>query len=196
MNTFTSSKKAILAVASLMALTAPLFPSVAHAIPTGLYYMVSPVSCVPASATDAGKVSLVNGAWTFKNNQTGTANLNCPISFSGNTDTIDTVILSFRDDWLGNRPYSVGEEYGYVQADLMFRNRSSAGATKVLPINPASSYAESDANYGYFVLSHEGQPLLSQHPALGNIYYLNVKMHRPVNNANWNVAFTGFEIRF
>ncbi|MGR8933413.1 MAG: hypothetical protein ACU837_03390 [Gammaproteobacteria bacterium] len=178
-NTFTAIALATLSVPAI-------FPTAAQALPSNLYYMVSPPSCRPVNSSDNSKLRLVNGAWTFKTSQVGTAYLYCPINFSGDAAAIDTVVLSYRDGFT-----ALGSDNGYVRADFMARNRSAAGTSSEFWL--ASTYGNGQ-EYGFDALTSAENSALANNPKFGRINYLQVILHR--SNASKEVAFTGFEIRF
>jgi hypothetical protein len=151
------------------------------------HYMVSAASCQPATsdnsqsaATSAGKVHLINGAWTFRSGQSGYAELACPINFSGTTPNWTLMQLWYRDGFA-----AAGSSNGYVEADLMRRSRSAGGATQLVWV--ASNLGNDE--YGYFTLYN---------PPAGpddfHTYYIRVRLYRA--NTSLEVAFVGFEIRF
>jgi hypothetical protein len=164
-------------------------PGISWAIPADSHYMVSPSSCQPATsaltgqsaATSASKLELINGVWTFRSGQTGYAELSCPINFSGGAGEWSLVQLWYRDAFA-----AAGSSNGYVQGDLMRRERQGAGATQL--VWTASSYGNG-TEYGF-----DTNESLPAGPNDFEMYYLRVRLYRATSNGA--VAFTGFEIRF
>jgi hypothetical protein len=165
-------------------------PGISFALPPGSHYMVSPPSCQPAessitgqsAATSASKLELVNGAWTFRSGQTGYAELACPINFSGSDGQWSLIQLWYRDEFTAN-----GSQNGYVEGDLMRRERSDAGVTQLAW---TASWYGSGTEYGF----HTNQSLPAG-PNNFEMYFLRVRLYR-ASGTSAAVAFTGFEIRF
>ena len=199
MKTITFVKKMMMAAATILAVFASLLPGTAHAIPSALYYMVSPASCQPESSTDAAKLTLSNGVWTYKSNQYGLTTLVCPINFSGNTSSkVTAVSLSYRDDWVGANLPQNDPDNGSVTATLKMRDRTAPGATNISDANTDSTWSENAALTESIAYSYDFEPVQQQSaiPSLGKIYFVEVKMSRPQTNSDLQVGFTGYEIRF
>lgn len=166
-----------------------IVPGTSWAIPTNSHYMVSPSSCQPgdssiteaSAAQSAAKLRLVNGAWTFRPGQTGYAELTCPVNFSGAAGEWSLIQLWYRDGFT-----SVGSNNGYVEGDLMRRQRHSGGATQLAWT--ASTYGNGQ-EYGF-----DSNNSLPTGPHNFQGYFVRVRMYRA--NDSREVAFTGFEIRF
>ena len=124
---------------------------------------------------------LINGAWTFKSGRTGYAELVCPINFSGSAGEWELIQLWCRDSFT-----SGGSNNGYVETDLMRRNRAQARASQIAWT--ASTYGSGD-EYGF----HTNSSLPSGRHNF-RMYFLRVKLYRA--NTGAEVTFTGFEIRF
>jgi hypothetical protein len=139
------------------------------------HYMVSPASCQPAesssssqsAATSASRLYLINGVWTFRAGQSGSAELACPINFSGAQGEWSMMQLWYRDGYAANNA-----EGGFVEADLMRRSRGGAGSTLMLWV--ASNIGTDE--YGFIPVNNPPQG--------------------PGANTAHEVAFVGFEIRF
>jgi hypothetical protein len=162
--------------------------------------MVNPASCTPAATADANKLTFVNGAWTFKANQSGLAKLNCPVSFSGDSAKMKSAILSFRDTYRGSGQTNAAG--GYVRAYLKFRNRTASGISTAFQLQSSSvpgGVGDVINEYNYFQLL-PGPPTyatnIALHPALGNIYHVEVRMERGPGYLDEQFAFTGLELRF
>jgi hypothetical protein len=161
-------------------------PSLTWAIPTNSHYMVSPASCQPAessdsavsAATSANRLWLINGVWSFRPGSTGAAELACPINFSGAAGVWDRVQLWYRDGFT-----AVGSGNGFVEGDLMMRQRGAPGTTLL-------SFTASPFGNGQEYGLHTDLSLPAGHPDKFLMYYLRVRMWRA--NANHEVAFTGY----
>ena len=151
------------------------------AIPTGSHYMVNPSSCQPADSSSANRLRLISGVWAFRSNQTGYAELSCPINFSGAAGEWSLIQLWYRDGFT-----SVGSENGYIAGDLMRRQRHTSGATQLAWT--ASTYGNG-AEYGF-----DSNQVLPSGPHNFELYYVRIRLYR--QNSSREVAFTGFEVRF
>jgi hypothetical protein len=152
------------------------------------HYMVNPSSCQPALSDDsaqtiaqsAARLHLINGVWAFRPGQSGSAELACAINFSGAQGEWSAMQLWYRDGYAANNA-----DGGFVEADLMKRDRDGAGADLLIWV--ASNIGTDE--YGFI---HVADP--PDGPDNFDLYYVRVRMWRA--NTQHELAFVGFEIRF
>jgi hypothetical protein len=152
------------------------------------HYMVSPASCQPAESDDssqtaaqsASRLHLMNGVWTFRPGQSGSAELACAINYSGGQGDWKSFQLWYRDGFTANN-----SDAGFVEADLMRRNRREAGSNQLIWV--ASNIGTDE--YGFIHVSNPPPG-----PSDFGLYYLRVRMWRA--NTAHELAFVGFEMRF
>lgn len=107
---------------TLLALSAALVPTVASAA-TWFDLRIPAPACQPRNSTDAAKLKLTNGVWTFATGHSGEARLFCPLHLSRPDAQADSVnIASFRL-WYHD-PDGDGAS-SFVRAELLRRGRTS-----------------------------------------------------------------------